>query len=421
MPRAVKESKLDTRAARSKLPVATKPYYRALDHGLHLGYRKNKKSGRWVARFYDGQGGYVTETLGTADDYSEADGVRVLDWRQAQEKARELMRERVMADAGVSYGPYTINKALDEYLDYLSHNGKAVDDAKTRANGLIRPDLGDVECAKLTPKMIRDWMADIASRPPMRRGGRAASMDKNDPEVVRRRRSTANRTLTILKAALNHAWREGKVSSDDAWRRVQPYKETETARVRYLQPEEITRLLNASAPDFRRLVNAALFTGCRYGELCVLRVQDFHPDAGTINVRASKAGKGRHVVLTDAGQEFFAQLTTGRKPSDFLLIKDDGTPWGTSHQARPMREANEAARLDPPASFHTIRHTYASHMVMAGVPLMVVAKNLGHSDTRMVEKHYGHLAPSYVANTIRSLAPDLGQVEETNVVPMERQ
>ena len=44
---------------------------------------------------------------------------------------------------------------------------------------------------------------------------------------------------------------------------------------------------------------------------------------------------------------------------------------------------------------------------MNGVPLIVVAKNLGHSDTRMVEKHYGHLAPSYVAVAIRAGLRDL--------------
>ena len=45
---------------------------------------------------------------------------------------------------------------------------------------------------------------------------------------------------------------------------------------------------------------------------------------------------------------------------------------------------------------------------MNGVPLLVVARNLGHTDTRMVEKHYGHLAPSYIADAIREGAPRFG-------------
>jgi integrase len=56
----------------------------------------------------------------------------------------------------------------------------------------------------------------------------------------------------------------------------------------------------------------------------------------------------------------------------------------------------------------SLRHTYASLAVMNGAPLLVVAKNLDHSDTRMVERHYGHLAPSYMAEAIRMAAPRFG-------------
>jgi hypothetical protein len=55
---------------------------------------------------------------------------------------------------------------------------------------------------------------------------------------------------------------------------------------------------------------------------------------------------------------------------------------------------------------------------MNGVPLMVVARNLGHVDTRMVERHYGHLAPSYVVDAIRAGAPKWGVQHDTTVVPL---
>ena len=66
--------------------------------------------------------------------------------------------------------------------------------------------------------------------------------------------------------------------------------------------------------------------------------------------------------------------------------------------------------IEPEITFHGLRHTWASNAVMAGMPLMIVAKNLGHSDTRMVEKHYGHLAPSYVVDQVRKFAPRFGTV-----------
>ena len=69
-------------------------------------------------------------------------------------------------------------------------------------------------------------------------------------------------------------------------------------------------------------------------------------------------------------------------------------------------------------TFHELRHIYASRLVMKGVPLAVVAVQLGHSDTRMVEKHYGHMAPSYVADTVRAAFGSIGVVEDGSVVPL---
>jgi hypothetical protein len=77
------------------------------------------------------------------------------------------------------------------------------------------------------------------------------------------------------------------------------------------------------------------------------------------------------------------------------------------------------AKLDPPATFHILRHTYASSLAMKGVPMGVIAAQLGHADTRMTEKHYAHLAPSYVANTVRAALPGLGIIRETNVIALQ--
>jgi integrase len=91
-----------------------------------------------------------------------------------------------------------------------------------------------------------------------------------------------------------------------------------------------------------------------------------------------------------------------------------GREWKPSHQAPLMLAACKHARIDP-LNFHALRHTWASLSVMGGMPLMVVAKNLGHADTRMVEKHYGHLAPSYVADAVRKHAPRFGTSEPSKV------
>jgi integrase len=94
--------------------------------------------------------------------------------------------------------------------------------------------------------------------------------------------------------------------------------------------------------------------------------------------------------------------------------------WGKSHQLRPMLEACKQAKINPAISFHVLRHTHGSTLAIRGVPMGVIAEQLGHADTRMTEKHYAHLAPSYVADTIRANFPTLGIAGDPTVVPMKR-
>lgn len=420
MAKTVRDSKLDSPAARARLKPAGKPYYRSLDTGLHLGYRKGKNGGRWVARFYLGDEKYAVETIAASDDGQAADGNLILNFSQAQSKARDLAAAR--RAPALPSGPLTVGQALDRYLErQKAEHKKSLVDTKSRIETHIRPTIGIVAVDELTRDKISAWLNGIASQSRQVRGKkgsspRALAAPTND-EQRRRRKATANRTLTVLRAALNQAFADGETASDAAWRAVKPFREVEQARVRYFTTDEVRRLINAAQGSFRALVHAALFTGCRYGELCRLRVGDFNPDSGTVFVAQSKSGKARHVVLTDEGQELFAQLVAGRATDELLLTREDGGPWGASHQTRFMIEACRVAKIAQ-AGFHILRHTAASHNVMGGVPMPVVAQNLGHADTRMTEKHYAHLAPSYVAETLRKFAPTFGTVERTKVVPI---
>ena len=414
---------MDSREARKKLKPRGKPYYRLFDEGLHFGYRKGQTGGKWVFRLYKGNEQYVVETIGNADDgASDADGTSIFCFAQGQARARQIAELRRKGIAITPAPPaaevevYRVKDCIADYLNWMDHARKSARDARYRADKILIPALGETTCSELTKDAIEKWLRDEAKAPARVRS--KTNDDKiakqntkplsDDPEALRKRRASANRTLTILKAALNRAWREGKIASDSAWRRVEPFEEAEAARVRYLTIAEAQRLINASAVDFRLLVRAALATGARYGELAGLKVSDFNPDSGTLHVRTSKSGKGRHIVLPEEGVALFAAQAAGRPANALLLPKDGGGEWKASHQARPMKNACKGARIEPEANFHCLRHTYASHAIMNGAPLLVVVKNLGHSDTRMVEKHYGHLALSYIADAIRAAAPSFG-------------
>jgi integrase len=413
MARRLKDATLDSREARRRLKIRPKPYYRLIERGLHLGFRRlgGGQAGSWIARYYIGEQTYQVERIGTADDVSDADGVHVIDFWQAVDVARKRMIERTHRAAG-HHGTLTVGDVLDRYVEYLEREKKSARDARYRIDALIKPVLGKVEVVKLTADMIRDWrdgLVKVGPRVRTREGlEQRHSKIGRDADAFRARRSTANRTLTILKAALNRAWRDDKVASNAAWARVEPFKGVGAARVRYLTIAEAQRLTNVCDPDFRLLVRAALETGARYGELCALRVHDFNPDSDTLEIRQSKSGKSRHVVLTKEGATFFRQLCAGRPGAEIMLRKASGEAWRRSEQGPLMRRACQIAKISPPIGFHATRHTWASLSVMNGVPLMVVARNLGHSSTRMCEAHYSHLAPSYIADAIREGAPKYG-------------
>jgi integrase len=387
---------------------------------LHLGYvRAHKdKPGIWTVRSYLGdvrtiakgrRGGrtpYRIKRLpGVADDYETANGSSVLSFAQAQDLA--LAPPKVPGHAA---GPLTVAGACAAYVRRLRHERRAgsAREAVQRLRKHLRG-IRSTPVAELTPEKLRGWLADLAGR--LARGA--------DEEAVRRSRASANRVLTMLRAALNHAYAEGLTASDAGWRgRVRPFGEVGRARQRYLTVEEAQRLINASEGALRALITAALQTGARYGELARLRVHDFNPDSGTVHVAKSKSGRARDIVVTEEGEAFFRQIAAGRPGGALLLPHPGGGAWQRIDQQRPMRRAVERAKIDPVISFHGLRHTYASLSVMGGVPLQVVAQNLGHTDTRMVEKHYGHLAKSYKREAIRKGAPRFGVEPDATVRPL---
>ena len=277
----------------------------------------------------------------------------------------------------------------------------------------VLPKFGKTLVADLTKLKIEHWHQALAATRARLRAKRDAPAPRfraedpaDDPELMRRRRASANRILSVLRAILNHAWMNERVKSDPVWRRVRPFKNVSEPRIQYLSEDQARRLLNACPLELRSLVRAALLTGCRYGELVALRVDDYLPDVQVIYVRESKSGRPRHVPLTAEGAALFDELTAGRSGAETLFLRQ-GRPWGKNHQVRELAEACQRAKIAPAASFHVLRHTYGSWLAMRGVTLQVIAAALGHSDTRITHKHYAHLAPWHVAEVIRANFPEI--------------
>lgn len=414
MAKTVRDGRLDSRTARAKLAARHEPYWRSIDAGMHLGYRKGPRKASWLARYRCEDGRYLKTVLGLADDIQDADGTHIYSFSEAQEAARAWFLRQRRISVGIApsrSAKFTVADALDEYLDWCRTHRKSAAALQAAINGHIRPGLGAIPIDKLTHTQIRAFHESVASAPARVRTpkGKPQKFKKapSNPDQVRARRATANRLLSVLKAALNRSFVEGKIANDDAWRRVRPFREVDVPRTRYLDEDEQSRFLKACDREFRPLAEAAVLTGCRYAELSALRVRDFNPQSGTLFISASKSNKSRHVVLVDEARSLFARLAKDKGREDLLFVRASGGKWGKSHQARPVRDACKKAKINPPVSFHILRHTHASYLALRGVPLFVIAKQLGHSDTRMAERHYAHLTPSYVADTIRANFPSL--------------
>ena len=426
MARLSRDSRIETREARQRLaiPATREPYWRQLTPGIFLGYRKGPTGGVWITRVSakavgrtDGAA-YLKKNLGTADDTADSNGADILSYKEAFAAALAFAEDCKTHDKPAA--KYTVADAVADYLkEHYAKEGRSKDRTEHLYQAHILPALGKKLVTELSAKDIGAWLIKLAEGPKRVRGGHVVPFNKKDAEAVRQRKASANRVLTALKAPLNHAYRAGRVPSDDAWRRVAPFKRADAPKVRYLSADESRRLLNACGEDFRPVVRAALLTGCRYGELTALKVADLDADNGSVFIAAPKGGKPRHVPLTHEGRKWFEQWTAG-KPGDALILgRTGGGAWGRSHQTRRMVEACKAARITPAVSFHDLRHTYASALATAGVPLQMIAEALGHADTRMTSRHYAHLLPSAVADAIRAHLPNLGGPDST-VTPLRR-
>ena len=197
MARAVRDKKLDSKAARAKLPVRGKPHYRAISQGLHIGFRKGKRGGVWVLRRYAGGERYEVSTIAAADDdHRDADGIDVLTFDQAVARAREHAGHAVEQARLANFGaPITVSAAIDQYLTQRekreSFGNKR--DLRSRLTRHVGNELAEKDLAALTDEDLRDWRSQLTAKAAHRRNGASLS------------ETTIRRTVGDMKAALNAA------------------------------------------------------------------------------------------------------------------------------------------------------------------------------------------------------------------------
>lgn len=216
--------------------------------------------------------------------------------------------------------------------------------------------------------------------------------------------ASVQRDISTLRAILNKAYREGFMQYPPRFPRFKKQK----PRDRWLSIDEEQRLVSVSAPHLVPLIRFAVDTGGRVSEL--LRLDWRYVEMGSKRVRFTdtKNGEDRTVRLCDRALATLASLEPKDSGSVFTFRGKSIESVRTA-----FNKARKKAGLED-VRFHDLRHTFASRLVQAGVPLYDVMHMTGHKSLEMVQR-YAHLAPDYqerALEALKSLGHDFVTVQE---------
>ncbi len=287
---------LTTREARRRLKRQHPPHWSRVHRGLILGWRRHATpSGTWYLRWLGEDGKYHQDRLGMADDdpKAEADGEHILSSQQALERALAL--DNSVDEQGKPAAHFTVWDACQYWLD--DYKGRTSHACYVEAGSRLRLRVKDTWLGRLElnnggglkTRHLQRWLREVAQANPVRRG-KELHYDRDDPEAVRKRRSSTRKTWNLLRAALYHAYFNDKAKSPNEWRRLKfPWKNVDAARIQPLDVGAVKLIIRHCEPEFRPVLEGAMATGARYGELIAMRVGDYHPDSATVELRTTKS------------------------------------------------------------------------------------------------------------------------------------
>jgi integrase len=213
-----------------------------------------------------------------------------------------------------------------------------------------------------------------------------------------RKPKTVKNYITLFKTALNKAVEWGLIEFNPI-AKVKPPKIVKTFH--FYNQGEIQRLIAEANEPLRTGIVILVNTGMRTGELFHLRWRDVNPKNGNLRVWpyegfSPKGKRPRTIPITSALNKILQGLSKGKDPDDYVYR------FNNDSRALYERFAPLLKRLGMKGTLHDLRHTFASHLSMAGVPIPVIKELLGHSDiaTTMI---YAHLSPEVHSAAIEKL------------------
>jgi integrase len=304
-----------------------------------------------------------------------------------------IEREKVLGVRAAS--EISIEELFSRYESYQKNRVRS--NTLTRTRGILKTLKQFLPCK--ANNVSRKTVADYIS-------SRAEAFRDTEDKGLRRRASpaTIQKEVTVLKHVLKLAVEWDLLHSNPAQGAKLP--RSPQGRTRYLSPSELKAALEAAPAWMRAPLALAAFTGMRRGELLALRWIDVDTENRRLYLRETKNGSLRVVALNELAMQVLSSLPR-RQPSEELFPDLNGQRLTVSTRRLFKRIGiNEA-------SFHSLRHTAASWLVMQGVDLYAVGQLLGHRTPRMTQR-YAHLSPSYMAAAVSKLDYVFGDVMPRN-------
>jgi len=218
---------------------------------------------------------------------------------------------------------------------------------------------------------------------------------------------TINFELKVLTTLFNVAIDWGYLKENPT-RKVKRLKLTDSKQARFLSEKECQRLLAACPCDLYPIYFTFLNTGMRKSELEHLEWTDIDFRRRKIKIQRKDfwqpKSTPREIPMNDRMYELLKAHREDNQQglkSKFVFPHTDGGKIKTKLRERLIQIADKA-KIKDLTKLHTLRHTFASHLVMKGVDLPTVKKLMGHSDiqTTMI---YAHLAPDHLADAVNKL------------------
>lgn len=279
--------------------------------------------------------------------------------------------------------------------DYLEWHRVKFPSSHQRISQICRDAFGDFRgrsIADITRGDVEKWLAKRETR---------VGIDRHKKKAIAAS-ETAAKELRTLKAVLNAAVNWGKLDKNPAGTgqgSVKPPKSKRSAPIHFYSKAELSRIyeLSESAAVWRLMAN----TGMRRAEARHLKWKDVDMEKGEIHIvstdeERTKSGKYRTVPMTDAARAALERLQQLTGTTSYVLPRMAGPSI-----SRLFR--HDIAALGLSGSLHSLRHSYASHLVMAGVPLRTVQLLMGHESFATTEK-YAKVLKDHLVEKARAIS-----------------